>query len=113
MTTVHTSKHMPCYQRGDAYANTVATYISAIANNEREFTLNRAQRAIVKQMRDDLTARELQCLELYYVQGYAYVEISKLLHINVSTISRNIQRGERKLNRTLNLARAILEQDSV
>ena len=49
--------------------------------------------------------------ELYYVQGFNYRQISSQLHINVSTISRNIQRGERKLNRILDLARAILGQD--
>lgn len=100
------------YRRGAAYARSVAIYIRAILDPEREFMLSRLQRALVRAMREDVTAREAQCLELYYVQQMNYRQISGQLRINVSTISRNIQRGEQKLNRVLDLARAILGQDS-
>ena len=99
------------YRRGTDYARTVSIYIRAVLDPEREFMLTRLQRALVRAMREEITAREAQCLELYYAQGFNYRQISGQLHINVSTISRNIQRGERKLNRILNLARAILGQD--
>lgn len=99
------------YRRGADYARGISEYIRAILDPEREFMLPRLRRALVRAMREDITAREAQCLELYYVQGFNYRQISSQLHINVSTISRNIQRGERKLNRILDLARAILGQD--
>ncbi len=99
------------YRRGAAYAHNIAVYIGAILDPEREFMLSRLQRALVRTMREDITAREAQCLELYYVQQRNYRQISAQLHINVSTISRNIQRGEHKLNRVLDLAKAILGQD--
>jgi DNA-directed RNA polymerase specialized sigma24 family protein len=59
-------------------------------------------------MRQDVTYREAECLELYFVQGYTYEQISQSLHINVSTICRNIQRGEQKMNRVLNFARELM-----
>lgn len=86
------------YRRGTAYARSISVYIRAILDPEREFMLSRLQRALVRAMREDVTAREAQCLELYYVQQFNYRQISAQLHINVSTISRNIQRGEHKLN---------------
>ena len=106
-------KYVPktSYRRGEAYAHTISEYIRAILDPEREFMMTRLRRALVCAMREMITAREAQCLELYYVQGFNYRQISSQLHINVSTISRNIQRGERKLNRILDLARAHLGQD--
>lgn len=100
-------KYVPktIYRRGEAYAHTISEYIRAILDPEREFMMTRLRRALVCAMREMITAREAQCLELYYVQGFNYRQISSQLHINVSTISRNIQRGERKLNRILDLAR--------
>lgn len=99
------------YRRGEIYARTISIYIRAILDTEREFLMTRLQRALVRAMREEVTAREAQCLELYYVQGFNYRQISGKIHINVSTISRNIQRGERKINRILALAQAILGQD--
>ena len=106
-------KYVPktIYRRGEAYAHTISENIRAILDPERELMMTRLRRALVCAMREMITAREAQCLELYYVQGFNYRQISSQLHINVSTISRNIQRGERKLNRILDLARAILGQD--
>ena len=70
--------------------------------------MHRVQRVIIRAMRLDVTQREAECLELYFVQGYNYEQISQTLHINVSTICRNIHRGEEKMNRVLNFARELL-----
>lgn len=101
----------PNYRRGEDYAKKIGELVQVILDPEREFLMGRAKRAMIKAMREDITPREMQCMELYYAQGYNYRQISGQLHINVSTISRNIQRGERKINRILDLARAILGQE--
>lgn len=100
------------YRRGEDYAKKVGEYVQAILDPDGDFLMGSAKRAMIKAMREDITPREAQCLELYYAQGFNYRQISGQLHIDVSTISRNIQRGERKINRTLGLARAILGQET-
>lgn len=108
-------KHAPTarYRRGPAYVREIALYIQAILDPEREFMLRRVQRVLVRAMRQEVTRRECECLELYYVQGYNYEQISAQLHINISTISRNIRRGEEKMNWVLRFAREILGEDAV
>lgn len=59
-------------------------------------------------MRKQVTYREAESLELYFVQGYNYKQISQALHIDASTICRNIRRGEEKMNRVLNFARELM-----
>ena len=96
------------YRRSAAYVTELADYIPALADAQKDFMLSRVQRTIIREMRQEVTQREAECLELYFVQGYTYEQISQSLHINVSTICRNIQRGEQKMNRVLEFARALL-----
>ena len=96
------------YRRSAAYVTELADYIPALADAQKDFMLSRVQRIIIRAMRQEVTQREAECLELYFVQGYTYEQISQSLHINVSTICRNIQRGEQKMNRVLEFARALL-----
>ena len=96
------------YRRSAVYVKELSTDIEALADPQREFLMPRVQRVIIRAMRLDVTQREAECLELYFVQGYNYEQISQTLHINVSTICRNIHRGEEKMNRVLNFARELL-----
>ena len=96
------------YRRSAAYVTELVDYIPALADAQKDFMLSRVQRTIIRAMRQEVTQREAECLELYFVQGYTYEQISQSLHINVSTICRNIQRGEQKMNRVLEFARALL-----
>ena len=96
------------YRRSAAYVTELGDYIPALADAQKDFMLSRVQRTIIRVMRQEATQREAECLELYFVQGYTYEQISQSLHINVSTICRNIQRGEQKMNRVLEFARALL-----
>lgn len=109
------SNHTPTarYRRGAVYVQEISVYIQSILDPEREFMLSRIQRVLVRTMRQQVTRRECECLDLYYVQGYNYEQISAQLRINISTISRNIRRGEEKINRVLDFAREILGQDAV
>ena len=100
------------YRRGLTFAREMAVFSAAILDPEREFLLSRVHRVLVHAMREVVTRREAECMELYYVQALNYRQISARLRINVSTISRNIQRGEQKVVRLLTLARAILGQDA-
>ena len=100
------------YRRSAVYVKELSTYIEALADPQREFLMHRVQRVIIRAMRLDVTQREAECLELYFVQGYNYEQISQTLHINVSTICRNIHRGEEKMNRVLNFARELLETNN-
>ena len=96
------------YRRSAVYVKELTPYIEALSDPQREFLMHRVQRIIIRAMRQDVTYREAECLELYFVQGYTYEQISQSLHTNVSTICRNIQRGEQKMNRVLEFARALL-----
>ena len=96
------------YRRSAAYVKELVDYIPALSDAQKDFMLSRVQRIIIRAMRQEVTQREAECLELYFVQGYTYEQISQSLHINVSTICRNIQRGEQKMNRVLEFARALL-----
>ena len=84
------------------------TYIAAMTDQQQEQAMTKTQQLILQAMRRDVTKREMECLELYFVQGYNYKQIGKVLHISTSTICRNIHRGEEKMNRVLNFARELL-----
>lgn len=96
------------YRRSAAYVKELMDYIPALADAQKDFMLSRAQKVIIRAMRQEVTQREAESLELYFVQGYNYKQISQALHINVSTICRNIHRGEEKMNRVLNFARELM-----
>ena len=84
------------------------TYIAAMTDQQQERAMTKTQQLILQAMRRDVTKREAECLELYFVQGYSYKQIGQVLHISASTICRNIQRGGRKMSWALNFARELL-----
>ena len=84
------------------------TYIAAMTDQQQEQAMTKTQQLILQAMRRDVTKREAECLELYFVQGYNYKQIGQVLHISPATICRNIQRGERKMGWVLNFARELL-----
>ena len=79
------------------------TVCTAHANNGDEIGLSPRRRAIVRALRGQATARQRQCLYLYYARGMNQAAIAKLLQINVSTVSRNIANGERHVDDALAL----------
>lgn len=52
-------------------------------------------------MTDELTPRQKQMMELYYQQQLPMREIAHRLGVNVSTVSRTIDRGRLRLRRCL------------
>ncbi len=54
----------------------------------------------------ELTPRQQQLLTLYYGEGKSMPEIGDALGIDKSTVSRTIQRGERRLRNYLRCVRS-------
>ena len=90
------------YRRDRALVNDLAV-CTAHANNGDEIGLSPRRRTIVRALRGQATARQRQCLYLYYGRGLNQEDIAKLLCINVSTVSRNITNGERHVDAALAL----------
>lgn len=97
----------PIYRRGKPYAKSVRQLLRLSAHPEFDATLNQYQLALVQAVRQDLAPRELQCLTCYYLQQLSMEAAARKLDVNISTISRNIRRGEDKLDRLMILAREI------
>lgn len=100
------------YRRGGSEAKELAMYVAAMTDQRQEQAMTKTQQLILQAMRRDVTKREAECLELYFVQGYNYKQIGQVLHISVSTICRNIQRGGWKMSWVLNFARELLETNN-
>ena len=90
------------YRRERNLVNDLAV-CTAHAKNGDEIGLSPRRRAIVRALRQQATARQRQCLYLYYCRGLNQEAIARLLQINVSTVSRNIANGERHVEATLAL----------
>ena len=97
----------PVYRRGEPYAQTVRELLRLSLHPETDATLDSYKLALVRAVRERITLRELKCMTSYYVQKLPMVEIAKLLGINTSTVSRNIHRGEGKLDSLMRLANQI------
>lgn len=98
------------YRRGYDYAKAMQPIVKAIRDSEFRKTLVGSERVIVEEAMQKVTDREAECLDLYYAQGLNYERISDRLHINVSTISRNISRGAAKIDAVVSFAKALMEQ---
>ena len=78
----------------------MAVYTRQMAeDNSRE--VNRLKRNLIRALQEDVTPRQRQALLLYYGEQLNMREIGERLGVNKSTVSRTIQRGERRLRRCL------------
>jgi RNA polymerase sigma factor (sigma-70 family) len=74
----------------------------------RERLLINLRRAI----REELTEKEWQAMQMYYVREIRMTDIARELGVNISTVSRNISRGRKKLKRCLRYgAKELLEPE--
>lgn len=84
------------YRRGKEYAAEMAVYTRQIAaDNSAE--MSRLKRNLVR----CIPERQRIALTMYYAQGLNMKEIGQRLGVERSTVSRIIQRGERRLQRCL------------
>ena len=73
--------------------------VQMAADNSAE--LSRLKRNLIRALKEDVTPRQREVLTLYYAQGLNMREIGERLGVDKSTVSRNIKRGERRLQRCL------------
>lgn len=71
---------------------------NAADNREQYERLKRNLRAAI---RDDLTPRQRQMMEMYYFQKTSVPDIARELGINRSTVSRTLKRGRERIRRCL------------
>ena len=90
------------YRRTHSYVSDLAVCARHMSD-QYEIGLSPRRRALIRAMRACVTPRQLQCLTLYYGQKLNQREIGRKLGIHVSTVSRNIKRGEANLNALLEL----------
>lgn len=57
---------------------------------------------LVEKIMDQLTENEKKILQLYYLDGYRYEEIAKVLQVSVAAIKKRRTRLIKKLRRHLN-----------
>lgn len=51
--------------------------------------------------RDELTPRQREMVELYYIEQMPMKEIAEILAVDISTVSRTIKRAKQRLHRCL------------
>ena len=68
-------------------------------DNDQELSL--LKRNLIRALKEDITPRQRETMLLYYGQGLNMREIGERLGVDKSTVSRNIKRGERRLQRCL------------
>lgn len=66
---------------------------------ERARFVRSKMRKVREIMARDLTARQNECLTLYYLRGHTQGEIAARLGIHQTTVSQHVQYGLRKLRR--------------
>ena len=96
--------------RGVGETEELAMYIAAMTDKQQEREMTRAQRVILRAMRRTITQRQLECLEMYYLQGYTQGQIVQRLSLaSPSAACGSIQRGREKMRQMLDFAHNLLE----
>ena len=98
------------YRRGRAFAADMAAYSRAMAE-DNSGRLSRLKRDLGRALREELTQKQRDCLLLYYAEGLNMREVGEVLGVDKSTVSRNIKRGERRLQRCLRYGAADFFRD--
>ena len=78
----------------------MAVYTRSISN-DNSAQHQQLKRNLMRALREDVTEKQRHCLLLYYGQGLNMREIGEQLGLDKSTVSRNIKRGEQRLERCL------------
>lgn len=72
----------------------IYNFQSAETNNN---TLKIIKKAVCEIIKNDLTERQKQIVVLYYYNNMKMIEISALLNVNVSTVSRTLARARKNI----------------
>ncbi len=68
---------------------------------DNSLQLERMHRNLRRAREKELTPRQQYLLQLHYEQNLSMTEIAELLHVNVSTVSRTLQRAKNRLRHYL------------
>ena len=66
--------------------------------------LEAAHRVLGRAMERELTGRQLECIRLYYFEGYKQEEIARLLGVGKPTVCRHLKKARERLERVLSYA---------
>lgn len=89
--------------RSSEWVGDMTVWLRDNANDNSEI-LQRLRQGLRRARQQELTPRQQQLLDLYYDQGLTMPQIARQLGVNVSTVSRTIQRAKRRLYRCLRYA---------
>ena len=98
------------YRKGSAYAADMAVYARAMSS-DNSAQHSRLKRNLLRALKEDVTPRQRRVLLMYYAQGLNMREIGEQLGVDKSTVSRTIQRGEKRLRRCLRYGAAAFLND--
>lgn len=82
------------------YYNEYREYLVRLGDDNSD-TRRRLLMNLRRAIKEEITAKEWQSMQMYYVEEIKMVDISMQLGVNVSTVSRNIKRGREKLKKCL------------
>ena len=86
------------------------TYMSLLGGDNGK-TRALLARNLTKAVKEELTPKQRETLEMYFVHSMTMPEIAEMQGVNVSTVSRSISRGLGRLERCLRYgARELLRQ---
>ncbi len=66
--------------------------------------LDRLTRYLPVAMAEELTPRQRQLLHMFYYDGKSVTDIARELSVNKSTVTRTLQRAQKRLRRSLRYA---------
>ena len=90
------------FRRGRSFGARMAGYMKELEEVDEESDgHSRLVENLLCCIREDVTPRQREVLLLYYFRGMKQIEIAQQLGVARSTVSRTIQRGERRLKRCL------------
>lgn len=96
----------PCYRLDAALVQDLRV-CTVHAHNGDEIGLSDRQKVITRVIRR-LTPAQRESLYLYYGRGASMGDIAWMMEVRTSTVSRNIQHGERHIRAALELVEGLL-----
>lgn len=103
------------YRRGGLYAADMAVYARALSEESTNAdTLKTLKENLLVAIRQELTGKQREYIQLYYAEGLNMNEIGERVGVDKSTVSRTIKRGEAHLRRCLRFGAAnLLDQAGI
>lgn len=97
------------YRRGGLYAADMKVYADAMSEEcTNHETLKTLKTNLLIALRQELTPKQREYIQLYYVEGLNMGQIGARVGADRSTVSRTIKRGEDRLRRCLRFGAANL-----